>query len=450
MRHIAKGIIVSTLVLAALPTASLADKAKPPVKVKITDGKLSTVNYSLESVEYWLKKMQPGDKAMAAKIDRDLLKTIERFRKVKDVHQTQRDAIAKRIQKAAATLQTKSPVKRSINNLAMKVPSTNQIVNSKPVDSKLQSSANEREISQQEASAMIIRLQKKYHDEIPVPKLQYKNELKAAAVDQFVEEVQSLRTEVAKDLPHVRQLAARHRHARYLLGLLETKTESNIKKSLDNGMRQIDGQVKYVMSFLSNQAKLDPKTNAYAFNNEKTRVKNEEQFARTARTITQLVRLQKLLGLTDTYNAPKVKFEKDLVAWRGKFSEAVAGRKLPKDIDDKELRKIAESVLRKEKYGVGEIETLIINAKKRPGERIEHKSFAGRLETIIRVWEEFQVATVEVENGKYFLYFNTLTKFSRAPRTTPVNEWILSKRIKSGEIARAQVSSRNGGSVISK
>ena len=65
---------------------------------------------------------------------------------------------------------------------------------------------------------------------------------------------------------------------------------------------------------------------------------------------------------------------------------------------------------------------------------IDHKRTRSGYETIIRRWDEFQVTTIEEQDGKYVMYYNTLRKFSRAPRTTPVNRWILAKRLNGGEV----------------
>jgi len=59
--------------------------------------------------------------------------------------------------------------------------------------------------------------------------------------------------------------------------------------------------------------------------------------------------------------------------------------------------------------------------------------------TIVRRWEEYQVTTVEFEDGKYILYYNTLKNFSAAPNPTPINTWILGERAKDGEISKANL-----------
>ena len=45
------------------------------------------------------------------------------------------------------------------------------------------------------------------------------------------------------------------------------------------------------------------------------------------------------------------------------------------------------------------------------------------------------MTTVEKEDGKLFVYVNNLANFSRAPGTTPINQWILKQRYKRGEIS---------------
>lgn len=426
------------LTLALLSTTTLAALGQTAAKpMKITDPKLGTVKYGIETVEYWLERMKPGDKNRAQKIDRDLLKVIERFKRVRGANPEQSKEVVRRIQAAAKELQAKA------SNVSSKQATTNDSATQAKASDMVTPNADLPEVdatktpppkTPESAQAKIQKLQDKYHKDFVVPKLYFKDELTADLVDSFTNDVKKLRAEVAKDLPSVRLISKTHRSARYLLNLLENETERNILRNTEQAIMLIDGKMKFVASYLAKQATLDRTDDAYVFENEKLVSKNEEQFASMSRTLEQAIRFQTELGISDTYTATKQKFDADLKKWRSMASSTTKGRQLPKDIGDDKLRNIAAEVLRNKKYGVGKIERLIVNAKIRPGDRIEHKVFAGKLETIVRVWEEYQVATVEVEKGKHYLYFNTLRKFTRAPRTTPVNEWILSKRIKSGEI----------------
>lgn len=114
-------------------------------------------------------------------------------------------------------------------------------------------------------------------------------------------------------------------------------------------------------------------------------------------------------------------------------------RELHAEIGASEQHKIAREVFNSKKYGVSKVVKQIVNSKAVPRDRIEHNKFAGKLETIVRQWEEFQVTTVEQESAKYFVYVNNLAKFRRAPNPTPIGTWILKQRFNSGEIAREKV-----------
>ena len=103
------------------------------------------------------------------------------------------------------------------------------------------------------------------------------------------------------------------------------------------------------------------------------------------------------------------------------------------------MTEIAQTTLAVEKYGIESVERMIVNSKKVSRDRINTRFFNGALETTVREWEEFQVCTVELENGKHIVYFNTLKKFSRGPDTTPMGQWVLSNRFISGEIFKANL-----------
>ena len=285
----------------------------------------------------------------------------------------------------------------------------------------------------------VYALMQHYHKTLPA--LKWDNELTAVQVDQFVKQMQEFGQSADKDLSRLKAFVKVHQSvtASSLIEFLETGSVEKIQRNMQMFDRQIQSKLQYDGGILAKLSALDAAKNSYAFSNEKKRAADEKRFTALSRTLEQAVRLQKLLGQQPTYAVSKQQVDKNLAAWRAKFSDAAQSRELPKDIGDKALRKIAETVLKNKKYGVGKWERLIVNAKKRPGKRVEHKVFNGSLETIVRVWDEYQVATVEKENGKFYLYYNTLKKFSAAPPATPVGQWILSKRIKSGEIAAARL-----------
>ncbi len=116
--------------------------------------------------------------------------------------------------------------------------------------------------------------------------------------------------------------------------------------------------------------------------------------------------------------------------------------------DDGDLEDVAEDTLENPKYGVGEIERLVINADKthhtRESSEVEYDevdvsitgkvTLSGTQTTTFYEWDQFQVATVEQEGDQYFIYYNTLKYFTSGASTTPQNKWILSNRFRGTEI----------------
>ena len=152
-------------------------------------------------------------------------------------------------------------------------------------------------------------------------------------------------------------------------------------------------------------------------------------------TLNNVKTLEESLGWDHDWSAKLPEAEQFLVIFQQKAAQAAFHNELPTDIGDAQQTNIAKQTLSKAKYEVGPLERLIVNSKRVPRDRVDTRVFNGKLETTIRKWEEFQVCTVEKEGKKYFVYFNTLKNFSRGPATTPIDEWILSNRFKSGEIA---------------
>lgn len=102
--------------------------------------------------------------------------------------------------------------------------------------------------------------------------------------------------------------------------------------------------------------------------------------------------------------------------------------------EDPKLLKTAAETLKKEKYEVGEWRALVINAPLKSHERREAWLDADTVRATVTfytyAWEQYQVTTVEEVEGELWLFANTLKRYSSGDRTTPVGEWILSRRFK--------------------
>ncbi len=116
---------------------------------------------------------------------------------------------------------------------------------------------------------------------------------------------------------------------------------------------------------------------------------------------------------------------------------------------DSDMTDIAEATLGNPKYDyVGDIKRMVINtektrrSKKTTQATIDNidVSSSGKITatgtetTYFYEWDQFQVATVEPEGDKFYIFYSMLKNFSSGGPTTPLNKWIISSRHQSSEI----------------
>ena len=119
---------------------------------------------------------------------------------------------------------------------------------------------------------------------------------------------------------------------------------------------------------------------------------------------------------------------------------------------DKKLIKIAKETLANYD-SVGDYKRIVINADKvhRSKETSTTKfddidvslsgdvTLTGTETTYFYEWDQFQVATAEPKDGRYYIFYNTLKYFTSGSSTTPLNKWILSGRIQGIEIQEENI-----------
>ena len=307
------------------------------------------------------------------------------------------------------------------------------------IESALQPAGGPLEMNEQQVSEYVESIRLKYSEKLRLPEardIMTNRELTAEDVDGIVSRMKAFGENVDQDLPKLRRVVEATGQGEYWLKWLEKDSTEQLKRNMESIKKLIDNRIDSGLRNAQHRSSLDPEKNKYAFTNETMRKQHEADHARTLRTLEQATRLEKLLDLPATWS-PKIDEMKGYVAaYQSKAVSAATVRDLPAEIGTKGHREIAQKVFQDEKYGVGKIARLIVNSKPVPRDRIEHKEFNGNIETIIREWNEFQVTTVEKENGKLVVYTNNLAKFSRAPRTTPIDKWILMQRFKRGEISQ--------------
>lgn len=121
---------------------------------------------------------------------------------------------------------------------------------------------------------------------------------------------------------------------------------------------------------------------------------------------------------------------------------------------DSDLVEIAEETLGNPKYDyVGDIKRMVINlekthrSKKTTQATIDNIdiSLSGKVTatgtetTYFYEWEQFQVATVEPVEDKFYIFYSMLKQFTSGGPTTPLNKWIISSRHQSSEIPEENI-----------
>ncbi len=474
----------------------LPDDAVP----KITDPKLHSINYALDSLEHWITKAADGDQQRASALMRDHQKIVVRFDRLPSAESDQYRYVQKRIKTLEQRIQNKATQGSTADDAKRQSPAT-ESQNTQPHPSvagiqsqlkglladiqryqdndkqrsrmrsdletltarygripksdhpvyvslgkeldhakrALQPASGPLQMSDSEVADIVEKIRVRYSEQIELPRardIMHTRELTADDVDSVISKINEFKTAAAQDQPTLRHIVGATGQGRYWLEWIATKAMENLERDLTAMEQMIEREVNFGLSTARNRSELDVEKNNYAFNNEAMRKQNEELFARTLRTLTQAERLNSSLNRQRDWSVQRRQLEQYVTSYRAKVDAASSVRKLPKNVGNEALHKIALEVFKDKKYGVGKVNKRIVNSKPVSRDRVEHKEFAGRIETIVRQWEEFQVTTVEEEGGKYFVYINNLAKFSRAPNPTPIDRWILKQRFKSGEISK--------------
>lgn len=232
-----------------------------------------------------------------------------------------------------------------------------------------------------------------------------------------------------------------------------------IDESLEQMAMNQDAQAAHVVTSLEYVENLDPATwkdqaNAYLRDGAVEEI--------TARIDKQIATIETAIAFDQAMG------RESLGQWQSLMARAVstrlaylAGRqqalklvRMPEEVDyDEDLDDIAEDVLSKAEYEVGEWERLVVNADLSHHEtessevefdKVDVRAsgdikLSGTQTTTFYEWDEFQVATAEPVGDRYFVFYNTLRHFTRGASTTPLNRWILSSRSQSVEIPKDNI-----------
>ena len=166
-----------------------------------------------------------------------------------------------------------------------------------------------------------------------------------------------------------------------------------------------------------------------------------EQIKKVALAFDALQFFDQEMGIDSDWATPKKKFRDMVARYEEKLAQAAEAIQPPQDINNSELSQIAADVLGNKKYSLGKIERIIVNAPKRAFGKDHYTiDFSERsIEKSNYRWEEFQAATIEETDGKYYLWYNTLIKYSEGPHTVPTGQWVLGPRHRSAPISQSNI-----------
>ncbi len=271
-----------------------------------------------------------------------------------------------------------------------------------------------------------------------MPKFLY-GDLKADRKDEilkYAKQVQQLNHDLSKELPAMKEnkdvFKYQIRYAEYLAG--------DIKKQHKSLIERLTRPATNANQRLKIAAEVDLSNKNHVINRLGERSRNQiDKMVEEAEPMLELaLEIESLMKSNLGASALQTEFNKLQELYKAKVALVAGGKltELPKSLDKPELAKIAKEVLANKKYKISGIKKMVVNADKRRKERTTFEVSGDAIEKVVRVWDEFQVCTVEEIDGKLYLHYNTIAYFHRGATTTPTKMWIISNRFKSAEISK--------------
>lgn len=232
-------------------------------------------------------------------------------------------------------------------------------------------------------------------------------------------------------------------------------TVATIDKSVTDFTANLDYSVKSEMDNLSFYSDMDPSDPLQQSNNFLSKGRADEirkDLAAKRLLISEAAEYARLLK-HENYTERQgqlTRMQEISDLYEQKHAKALELVRMPKAATtDSDLLKIAKETLENPQYEyVGKIERLVINTEKthRSEDTSEAKidkidvgaggkvTLSGTETTYHYEWDQFQVATVEPEDGKFYIFYSTLKNYSSGDSTTPLNRWIIASRLQDSEI----------------
>lgn len=235
-----------------------------------------------------------------------------------------------------------------------------------------------------------------------------------------------------------------------VLSRLEKYLPKDMDYSLTNTRKSLSDGLPLKMDFIQKGAEADPTDPNQARNiflRPEIVALRKQAISEVINAIDVLTILNSQLELKNDLSDLTAK-KKQVKEWANtyaqKLTQAAGSLKPPTDVGDAELTKIAEDVLSDKKYKLPQWGRLIINTKKKSQRRTEY--WLDRdvdyysIERVPLNWEEFQATTIEKgDDGKFYMWANTIMFYKEGPHTVPVGKWSLGERFRTAPIAKENI-----------
>lgn len=237
----------------------------------------------------------------------------------------------------------------------------------------------------------------------------------------------------------------------------------NAISEIDEGLvvfsRNLDAQVSHVADTLAYFEDLDPakpSDQANAFLGAGKAKENWERLLQEYQVVSVAAAYSKQLGRAQSAEHSQMLERVKKVAddFKAKQAKALSLARMPEAAsEDRELLATAREALSSSDNEVGVIKRMVINADIRQLENETSETefddvdisasgdltMTGTKTTYFYQWEEYQVTTAEPVGDIFFLFYNTLKRYTKGDQTTPLNRWIVAKRSSGIEILEANI-----------
>ena len=234
------------------------------------------------------------------------------------------------------------------------------------------------------------------------------------------------------------------------LGRLKTSLLSRLEKYLPN---EIEHSEKYSRSFI--RQSIEPASWAHIAKaadidmNDQTAVKNRfgnelltqsiaTQIVQKNEAFAAAILFDRILGTDSGYEPIQSKFQSVVDRYRQKLASATESIQFPEGIDKPALLNFAKQAFDDKQIPFQRM-SVISDQRSQSNDHYLVDFGEREIEKSEYRWKEFQVATIEKEGDRFFLWYTTVMYYSSGPATVPLEKWVLGPRHKSAPISEKQI-----------